>query len=244
MKRQTFVLPALLSFLLVSCTDNSTGTEPGTVWGYVDLIDQDGVDIDDRSEATVTIVGTSFSMTTASDGIFRFEDVPPGIYELTIEKDGYGWLKKEFQFVGNGEFYLGAFRQSQIPTYTIDEFSFNIDPNDSRRLLFNGQISEPAPVGKRRSIYLFYSLDPTDSTVLTNRTLFGELQTDANSDRFSTYLTILKFDSWGIPPGTTIYFRAYPSGSTQSYFRDAVTRKDFFTSLPETGTELMSFVLP
>ncbi|MGE3799855.1 MAG: carboxypeptidase-like regulatory domain-containing protein [Candidatus Kapaibacterium sp.] len=244
MKPQSLLLLAVLPFILTSCGDTVVGTSPGTVWGYVDLVDQDGVDIDDRGGATVTIVGTSFSMTTASDGIFRFENVPPGVYELTIEKDGYGWLKKEFQFVGNGESYLGTFRQSQIPTYTINEFSFNIDPDDSRRLLFNGQISEPAPVGKRRSIYLFYSLDPAGPTELTNRTLFGELQTDGNSDTLSTYLTILKFDSWGIPPGTTIYFRAYPSGYTQSYFRDAVTRKDFFTSLPETGTELMSFVLP
>jgi hypothetical protein len=50
------------------------------------LVDEDGEPI---SGVTVTVVGTSLTATTGSDGTFNIADVPPDTYDLTFSKEGY-----------------------------------------------------------------------------------------------------------------------------------------------------------
>ncbi len=82
--------------------------ERGALRGQVALADSPG----DASGAVVEVTGTGRAAVTGADGVFAFEGLVTGTYELRLRRDGYG-----LQVVGSLLVTAGAVRQ--VPTVTL-----------------------------------------------------------------------------------------------------------------------------
>ncbi len=84
------ILMAIVGFYFGARTSASSSIpihpieKPGAIRGKVHL---EGAQ--DHSGVKVKVEGTGATVTTSSSGDFIIEDIPPGTYTLTFEKDGY-----------------------------------------------------------------------------------------------------------------------------------------------------------
>lgn len=73
----------------------------GNIVGFVNLKDETGNEVDDKSGVIVSIEGLNISANTNEDGRFEFSNVPAGTYNINYNKIGYGSYKRfGFQFIG------------------------------------------------------------------------------------------------------------------------------------------------
>jgi hypothetical protein len=87
--------------LFNNCTEEKIIDETkGSIVGFIKLIDEIGIDIKDKSGIKITLDATH-STTTNAAGKFTLTDIVPGNYRISIEKDGYGTVKKfNYLFAG------------------------------------------------------------------------------------------------------------------------------------------------
>lgn len=77
--------------LLTSCTTEIISlNETSTVTGKIITRDEFGFENYDATGVAVSLDNTDFNTTTDENGVFVFEDVPTGSYDLLLEKSGYG----------------------------------------------------------------------------------------------------------------------------------------------------------
>lgn len=108
------------------CDDCGVQLTPGTLQGYIVLNDTNGNRYSDRSGVQVSIDSTSYSTITDSLGWWQIANVPPGTYDISITKTGFGYSKvKEFQFVGDGEVTLPYIHIANPPTFPLHIYSVN-----------------------------------------------------------------------------------------------------------------------
>lgn len=109
------------------CDDCGVQLNPGTLQGYIVLNDTTGYRYSDRSGVQVSIDSTSYSTMTDSRGWWQIANVPPGTYDISVTKTGFGYSKvKEFQFVGDGEVSLPYIHIGNPPTFPLHIYSVDI----------------------------------------------------------------------------------------------------------------------
>lgn len=73
---------------------------------------------------TVSIEGTRFTTLSDSSGAWRIDSLPAGVYVISFSRPGLGTFKiLNFQFAGNGVFYLGTTGLAELPTGFTSEMS-------------------------------------------------------------------------------------------------------------------------
>lgn len=93
-KATNLVFSLALISALTGCEDETiVGNNQGDIIGFVDLLDEKGVKIQNAASVTVTL-DDDHSTTTDENGRFEFKDVAAGTYHLTYEKPGFGTMKK------------------------------------------------------------------------------------------------------------------------------------------------------
>ncbi len=125
--------PALLILILLSlgaCKDEInviTSKQPGKIVGNV---------LPQESDATVKLIqGEVISETITKNGVFKFEDVPPGIYRLSIKAKNFGKQEIENVKVEDGEGNdVGVIQLSKYPYPLISTTPFNGETNVSTQL--------------------------------------------------------------------------------------------------------------
>ncbi len=119
MKKLALLILILLSFL--SCKDEInviTSKQPGKIIGTV---------LPRESNATIKLIqGEVISETVTKNGVFKFEDVPPGIYRLSIKAKNFGKQKIEKIKVEDGEGNdIGVIQLSKYPYPLISTTPFD-----------------------------------------------------------------------------------------------------------------------
>lgn len=103
----------------------------GNIVGFVNLIDERGNEVDDKSGINVSMEGISSSADTNEDGRFELTDVPVGTYNLLFDKPGYGVNKRfSYQFIGgNVPALLPATTMYEQPKTEIKSLDITFDNN-------------------------------------------------------------------------------------------------------------------
>jgi hypothetical protein len=97
---KTIVICSILIFSTACDKNEENNYFKGDIVGYVNLIDEFGNEIEDKSGVNVSIDGLENTLTN-DNGRFEFTDVPAGTYKLIYNKTGYGSYKRfSYQFIG------------------------------------------------------------------------------------------------------------------------------------------------
>ncbi len=135
MKSLPLLRSLLLVLFLVSAGCGSDPVDPsdpnnrlkGKLVGFVHLEDECSQQINDASDVTVTVEGTSYTATTDQDGFWSLDDLPAGTYDFSFTKGGYTTAKLCcFQFVGGGRATIPPIPETRLnvlPAYTIADWS-------------------------------------------------------------------------------------------------------------------------
>jgi hypothetical protein len=238
----------LLACAAGSCGDNpaDSGSLKGTLTLVVALTDQDGARLADNSDVTATLDGTTRSATSDADGFLSFNDLPAGIYNITLTKPGFSTFKIfGAQFVGGGTAYIRDVFITEIPNFAIEQFRAAIDTSasfGSDYVNVAGTISNPAPESNDRLLRVFFD---TSSTVSPSRFLnAGSVPITAGHEDFQRLISVTGLRKAGVAKGTRVYVVAFPSSVwTLGYF-DPAKRKWVEANLAPQGSPAASFIMP
>lgn len=130
MNRFFNILFVAVVLILMGCENNETLSLKGDIVGFVEIIDEYGNEIEDKSGVEVEFENTSYSATTNKIGKYEIKDVPAGTYSITYTSDSCGMDKyTSFQHVGgNVAAYVSELTLYKFPTYkpdTIEVFYSN-----------------------------------------------------------------------------------------------------------------------
>jgi hypothetical protein len=243
-----------ISFLN-SCKDDDTAVSSrltGDLTGNVILVNSDMNTVQDRSGATVSAEGTTFSAMTDTAGYWTIKGLPAGTYSVSFTKPGYDIYKNtSFQFVGGGLlwFELGSVTLYQPPSYTItldtikprsisrdsvaDSISgiyghFSVIPSDAKPLSWRIIISkDPNP-----------SIDPTTEVDYFDFQSGNGSYAGKNPNDFIIDLGYFNFSN--IQSGQTLYVRAYPTGNGLRGYFDVKTHSNVYTGYG-AASNILSF---
>lgn len=241
-------LPALLLclFLMVACDRDRGDVAPldlngqGTITGVSKLFTANGSGLfSDGMQVTISNIDPPISAITDADGFYTLINVPYGIYNLSFEKEGFGTFKKadivhtepetfiqERAFLGQKS--TTSITQMQVSTTATEvTISYRTDPPSS-----------DANVHFAR-IFFHTSADVSDNiqsaftnVIFTNRTPFPAV------------FTYEQIQSFGIPPGATVYALAYGESFFSNYYKDPEFGIDTFPNLNPNTTAPVSFLIP
>ncbi len=98
--RLIIVLCILLNLLGCSKSEETLSLK-GNIVGFVNLFDEEGNEIDDKSDVTVSIEGLDKSVKTNENGRYKLSNIPAGTYNLTFDKTNFSSYKRfSYQFIG------------------------------------------------------------------------------------------------------------------------------------------------
>lgn len=244
MKTPSKILCALLgaALLLSSCGENpldwlngkkeegSTGSIAGSVtlhnstWGTPHL--PPGT----YGGVTVSLEGTNLSTTTASDGTWKIDGVPKGVYNVSFTKEGFGPQKIfSYQFIGSGEAVVPDQPMCAVGNAFVKEFSFTKSGGST--------VVRAAPTieGMTNLYVVFFG---------KNQNVSHQPGTYVFYSYHDTYVDIGGFFS----PGERVYAVAYPVSSCD--VSDIIHRKgkdpaefpEYFEILAQGRSEVVSLI--
>lgn len=123
------IISNILLFLLGCDKSDENIFLEGNIVGFVNLVDETGNEVEDKSNVDVTIEGLTSSANTNENGRFELSNVPAGTYNIIYNKTGYGLYKRfSFQFIGGNIpamlYETTLYEQPKIEIQSLD-ISFN-----------------------------------------------------------------------------------------------------------------------
>jgi Carboxypeptidase regulatory-like domain/TonB dependent receptor/TonB-dependent Receptor Plug Domain len=183
--------PVLVVILLLSATVNFAQTESARISGRVtDLTG--GVIVGAQCKIINTETDTSVTTTTNDDGIYVFPDLHPGVYRLTIQKDGFRTvvqpsLQLFVQDAFNENFTLAIGPVSESVTVLADTFGLRTD-SAAVSTLVDDQFVQNMPLNGR-SFQSLIALAP--GLVVSSSATEGAGQFSINGQRSdANYITV------------------------------------------------------
>lgn len=196
--------------LLASCgsddDNNDMGPTMGNITGAVFLFNDINIP-QPRDGMLVSIVGTSHQATTNTEGVFMFEDIEFGDYQLQYEKAGFGtYISEEYEHGVAGEtetIWPESPLLGQISTTTISSSRAVLDGSD---FLISAQSDPAGTVTDPRYVTIFLSKNPEVSNT-DNTAVIGVLKTEANP--IEVRLTRTEIEILGFASDETVYIKVY-----------------------------------
>jgi len=123
------IISNILLFLLGCDKKKENIFLEGNIVGFVNLVDETGNEVEDKSGVNISIEGLTSSAKTNEDGRFELSNVPAGTYNIIYNKTGYGSYKRfSFQFFGGNIpamlYETTLYEQPKIEIKSLD-ISFN-----------------------------------------------------------------------------------------------------------------------
>lgn len=129
MKSWFVVLWIVAGLCLTGCSEDAVLNAPqGGIAGFAGLRDLDGSRLKDQSGVRVSLKGTEYAALSDSIGRWTISDVPAGIYDIILSKEGFATnYIRAFQFVGGGTAYITAITdlvRATRDTLVLSRFTF------------------------------------------------------------------------------------------------------------------------
>ena len=229
MKKFSNTLMAIVSFyFLVSCTETVAPLLTGSISGFVDLYEEDGSQINDKSGVRVSIEGRNNFAFTNTEGRYHLENVSAGIFNIVYEKEGFG-LNKIIarEFVGGGDAFINSIQLMKLPSFNVT--SLNISTVlGSADLTISGNISNVQSYS--RYVISFFGKSENVSNDPQNYLMATHIYVYKDSASFTSSWSNLNESllAVGFNSGETIYVAAYSSSLTYSYTPDPITGRLFY----------------
>ena len=105
----------------------------GTLQGTIDVTNEFGRDMEDKSGFTVKVENTSLSATTDQDGYWRIDSLHTGTYDISCSKQGFVTNRiVAYSFIGGGTTTLGSYYSRMFPASTtgIEDLTLQIQEQD------------------------------------------------------------------------------------------------------------------
>lgn len=103
MKKFIIVMCVSALCVMMACQDEEHIKMKGNIVGFVKLLDENGLEVADRSNVTI-LLDESTSVKTDAAGRFEFQGIEPGTFKVRFEKEGFGAMERfNFIFVGGAK---------------------------------------------------------------------------------------------------------------------------------------------
>lgn len=125
------IISNILIFLLGCDKNDENIFLKGNIVGFVNLVNETGNEVEDKSGVNISIEGLTSSANTNEDGRFELSNVPAGTYNIIYNKTGYGSYKRfSFQFIGgNVPAMLYETTLYEQPKIDIQSLDISFDDN-------------------------------------------------------------------------------------------------------------------
>ncbi|WP_298537879.1 carboxypeptidase-like regulatory domain-containing protein [uncultured Algibacter sp.] len=239
----TFGLVVLLG--ISSCSKDEDPTpDPITkanILGSVNLFDE-GVTQIDNSNMTVSIDGTTFSVSTDVNGDFELTDIPFGSYTIVYEKSGYGTFKKfdiEHKNTGSSTVIMNTPSLGQKSSTSITNLTLSSSSNFPA--IISATTEPEANNANPKYIRYFFSTDPS----ISSENYEYAIETfQVNNTPYNYNLSQEAIDVLGYTSGTTVYVKCYGESYYGNNYPDPSLAKDIFPNLNPNSASAVSFVVP
>ncbi|MEP7233888.1 MAG: hypothetical protein ABI778_01210 [Ignavibacteriota bacterium] len=210
----------LLTMLIVAAVTSFTGCKDdddvnsggdGKLSGHVILIQSSGELLPDYSGITIEIEGTKLRATTDLYGYWEIKDVHPGILNVRVSKDSFGFIREiGYQFTGGGQAYMNTCCLGKTPTFGINFWSINSSASHIDFEVSGASTEDQA----RRAIFIIGPdslLNPLDSSNFIWQNSSEQLFFDS-STHMKSGINPTNLYHHGFTPGVTYYACAYGNG--------------------------------
>ncbi len=210
----------------------------GNLKGYINHYDLSGAKIATGLLGdSVSIDGTTTVSVTDATGMFTFNGLTTGVYNLTVKRAGYGINKiQSVQFTGGGDTYRNA-NISKMPTTNVSTFmaydtTITVSSIPINYVRVRGTI--PA-VPYVQSIIVFVG-NPGSTTCNSSsayQSSFYVINIGANATTYSRNIPTSDLYDLGYVSGNTVYGAAYTIGgnTNASSYSDLTNNRTIFTAL-------------
>jgi hypothetical protein len=254
-----------------SCTKPAAGAQgpqgsagpalTGSIFGFVALYDQYGVkqalnalNPSGPKNIRVTIDGTPYRALTDSTGKYTFNNLPTGVYNLTIT-DTIVHTAPALNYapncVKNINLVLGASEHDvhlgAIPMFTVTAFAVDTAIKTTADTLtyikVRGSTSFDA---QAREVLIFVSGSSSVNYLPAYYTFVTETGITAGKTSYSINILESTLISAGYPSGSMVYFEVYPTGvdySSASEYEDPTTSKTVYNEIGMPAV-VCSYLLP
>ena len=235
------VLPCLIILGCGNDDGGDSGSNPtsGAIVGSVNLFD-DKTNSTDADGMTVTVVGTSLSDITDSQGNFRIENVPFGEVVLEYTKSGYGTFRSaSIDHQGNDDgntFVTSSPSLGQVSTTSITQASATFSGNDLE-VTVN---TDPAG-NSSNAVYVTIFLSSSNAVSNTeNEGVFGPR--DIRINPVDITISASELAGFGFTSGQTIFIKVYGD----SFFSNSYdgTNGQVHPNVSATASTTLSVMIP
>ena len=128
----------------------------GTLQGTIDVTDEFGRDIEDKSGFTVKVENTSLSATTDQDGYWRIDSLQTGTYDISCSKQGFVTSRVvAYSFIGGGTATLGTNYPRIFPVSTTEIGNLTLEMQEQDVITVRARIYPLPNQEQPRMIRLF-----------------------------------------------------------------------------------------
>ena len=211
MIRINIILFVLAGFITFSCNKEETINLSGDITGFVDIINEQGEVVEDKSGIEIAIENTSCSAVTDEIGKYEIKDVPAGTYNILYTADSCGVDKYlTFQHVGgNISAFIDKQKLYKIPTYDPDTIKVNY---------YNGlvEITVEFKYPSQEYYARFYFSNSPDVSI-ENYQYYSFVSTDGNNGYISAKYGGFDIDYTDLDEDLPIYYVIYQFNYYGSY---------------------------
>jgi hypothetical protein len=234
----------LIPIIIVSCKKEETEIIDKKIKAsYEGLVLSEG---NDNSDFKVEITNEKdFHEITYTDslGLYRFENLDFGLYNIIFSKTGYGTFKRYEVYVSG----LYVYTSDYVRLYPINQSVINsIDsiPDPGKYYYLDIFFKMTLDNYRKPDLLVVFSknsdcnIDNFDYSLILNYSRFNP------ADELRTYFTLNYLVNNGFSKGDKVYFRLYPKDTgDKGYFDYNLNKFIFSTANVNGGSELCSFVI-
>ncbi len=250
MKTKILLISAIAVILSLSSCKKEPGPEgaagaqgpsgpvlTGNLKGYINHYDLSGAKIaTGLAGDSVSIDGTTNVSVTDAAGMFTFNGLTTGVYNLTVVRSGYGTTKlQSVQFTGGGDTYRNG-NISKIPTTNVSFFTaYDTTINSINYVRLRGTVPTATFV---QTVMIFVGNPGSTicNSASANQISNYSVNIGANATNFFRNIPTSELYSLGYVSGNTAYFAIYSVGgnTNASAYMDFSNNRPIYTALGST----------
>ena len=248
MRNVLILLVCCSAFLLSACNryDSAVTSLPGTISGFVSIINESGSSLADKRGVRISLDGTNYSAISDSSGHWKLGDVQAGVYNIAFSKDSFGTNKViSYNFAGNGNAFIQQMQIAAIPKITSTNESVEVDTSSGTwSLKVKGSISQVAADSTIRIVLLFFGRDANVSSDPQKYVAASNSFVASGDNRFSPVIYLQQLHSMGFKSGEKVYLASYAASKQFFRYIDVNTSRNYYCGISDRRMNYVVFVVP